>query len=81
MKFNELDQKIKDGTLTDSEIKTFADNSREYLNTISSLLDLEESVVTKMTENPESLTEDDLNSHKVLFDSISNIEDYCLKNL
>jgi uncharacterized protein YnzC (UPF0291/DUF896 family) len=81
MKFNELDQKIKDGTLTENEIKTFADNSREYLNTISSLIDLEESVVTKMTENPENLTEDDLNSHKVLFDSISNIEDYCLKNL
>ena len=37
MKFNELDQKIKDGTLTESEIKTFADNSREYLNTISSI--------------------------------------------
>ena len=81
MKFNELDQKIKDGTLTESEIKTFADNSREYLNTISSLVDLEESIVDKMIENPEELTEDEINSHNILFDSISNIEDYCLKNL
>lgn len=81
MTINELDQKIKDGTLTDSEIKTFADNSREYLNTISSLLDLEESIVDKMIENPEELTEDEINSHNVLFDSISNIENYCLRNL
>ena len=81
MTINELDQKIKDGTLTESEIKIFADNSREYLNTIFSLLNLEESIVDKMIENPEELTEDEINSHNVLFKSISNIEDYCLRNL
>jgi uncharacterized protein YnzC (UPF0291/DUF896 family) len=81
MTINELDQKINDGTLTDSEIKTFADNSRKYLDTIKTLVDLEESIVDKMIENPEELTEDDLNSHNVLFKSISNIENYCLRNL
>lgn len=81
MTINELDQKINDGTLTDSELKTFADNSRKYLDTIKTLVDLEESIVDKMIENPEELTEDEINSHNVLFKSISNIEDYCLKNL
>ena len=81
MTINELDQKINDGTLTDSEIKTFADNSRKYLDTIKTLVDLEESIVDKMIENPEELTEDEINSHNVLFKSISNIEDYCLRNL
>ena len=81
MTINELDQKINDGTLTDSEIKTFADNSRKYLDTIKTLVDLEESIVDKMIKNPEELTEDDLNSHNVLFKSISNIENYCLRNL
>ena len=81
MTINELDQKIKDGALTESEIKTFADNSRKYLDTIKTLIDLEESIVDKMIENPEELTEDDLNSHNVLFKSISNIENYCLRNL
>lgn len=81
MTINELDQKINDGILTDSELKTFADNSRKYLDTIKTLVDLEESIVDKMIENPEELTEDEINSHNVLFKSISNIEDYCLKNL
>ena len=81
MTINELDQKINDGTLTDSEIKTFADNSRKYLDTIKTLVDLEESIVDKMIENPEELTEDEINSHNILFKSISNIENYCLRNL
>lgn len=81
MTINELDQKINDGTLTDSEIKTFADNSRKYLDTIKTLVDLEESIVNKMIENPEELTEDEINSHNILFKSISNIENYCLRNL
>ena len=81
MTINELDQKIKDGTLTESEIKTFADNSRKYLDTIRTLVDFEESIVDKMIENPEELTEDEINSHNVLFKSISNIENYCLRNL
>ena len=81
MIINELDQKINDGTLTDSELKTFADNSRKYLDTIKALVNLEESIVDKMIENPEELTEDEINSHNILFDSISNIENYCLRNL
>ena len=81
MTINELDQKINDGTLTEGEIKTFADNSRKYLDTIKTLVDLEESIVDKMIENPEELTEDEINSHNVLFKSISNIENYCLRNL
>jgi uncharacterized protein YnzC (UPF0291/DUF896 family) len=81
MTINELDQKINDGTLTESEIKTFADNSRKYLDTIKTLVNLEESIVDKMIENPEELTEDEINSHNILFNSISNIEDYCLRNL
>ena len=71
MTLNELDQKIKDRTLTETELEIFAKNSRTYLNTISDLIELEE----------KGITEDELESHKVLIDSISNIEKFCLKGL